>query len=119
VGEGLFTLEFYKNCSKILSDDGILVAQSETPIWLPKLTKGIAKKLKSTFPNIYFYQANIPTYPSGYWSFAFASKKYDPVKDFNLKNYKQLNLPFKYYNGDLHKAAFTLPSFFEDLIHEA
>jgi spermidine synthase len=119
VGEGLFTLEFYQNCSKILSDDGILVAQSETPIWLPKLTKGIAKKLRATFPGVYFYQANIPTYPSGYWSFAFASKKYNPVKDFNLKNYKELNLPFKYYNCDLHKAAFTLPSFFKELIHEA
>jgi spermidine synthase len=29
------------------------------------------------------YQAFIPTYPSGLWSFAFASKKFHPVRDFN------------------------------------
>ena len=119
VGEGLFTPEFYQNCSKLLFDDGILVAQSESPIWLPELIKGIARKLKNTFPDVHFYQANIPTYPSGYWSFAFASKKYHPIKDFREKNYKDLNLSLKYYNSDLHTAAFTLPSFFKELINEA
>lgn len=116
IGEGLFTSEFYRNCFKLLLDDGILVAQSESPIWLPKLIKRIASKLKKVFPNVHFYQANIPTYPSGYWSFAFASKKYHPIKDFKQKRYIDLNLPLKYYNSDLHSAAFTLPSFFRELL---
>lgn len=119
VGEGLFTKEFYQNCLRLLADDGILVAQSESPIWLPKLVKGIAAKLKSVFPRVYFYQANIPTYPSGYWSFAFASKKYHPINDFRKKQYQELNLPLKYYNGDLHLATFILPTFFSKLISDA
>lgn len=119
VGEGLFTKEFYQNCNKLLTSDGILVAQSESPIWFPKLIKGIADKLNSVFPKVYFYQANIPTYPSGYWSFAFASKKYHPVTDFREKRYQQLNLKLKYYNESLHSSTFNLPTFFSELINEA
>lgn len=32
-GEGLFTTEFYQNCFNILSDNGILVNQSESPYY--------------------------------------------------------------------------------------
>lgn len=116
VGEGLFTNEFYYNCLNLLTDDGILVAQSESPIWTPRIVKGIAQKLKAIFPNVYFYQSNIPTYPSGYWSFAFASKKYHPVTDFREKRYHQLNLKLKYYNDELHSATFNLPTFFRELV---
>jgi len=119
VGEGLFTVEFYQNCNKLLTPDGILVAQSESPIWFPKLIKGIAKKLNSVFPKVHFYQANIPTYPSGFWSFAFASKKYHPVTDFRKKRYRELNLKLKYYNDRLHSATFNLPTFFDELINNA
>jgi spermidine synthase len=119
IGEGLFTKEFYQNCFRLLADDGILVAQSESPIWLPKLVRGISAKLKSVFPGVYFYQANIPTYPSGYWSFAFASKKHHPINDFRKTKCRELDLPLKYYNGDLHLATFKLPTFFNELISEA
>ena len=32
-GEGLFTLEFYGNCSKALREDGILINQHESPFY--------------------------------------------------------------------------------------
>ena len=118
VGEGLFTREFYKNCSNLLTSDGILVAQSESPFWTPNLISGIAKKLKAVFPNVHFYQASIPTYPSGYWSFVFASKKYHPLHDFQVKKYRELNLKLKYYNDALHSATFSLPTFFSELTNE-
>ena len=35
----------------------------------------------ATFPVSRVYQAHIPTYPSGYWLFGFASKKYHPIDD--------------------------------------
>jgi spermidine synthase len=57
------------------------------------------------------YQAFIPTYPSGFWSFAFASKKYHPVKDFNRERAKNRGFYTKYYNEDLHLGAFMLPTF--------
>lgn len=118
VGEGLFTREFYKNCFDLLKSDGILVAQSESPFYTPKLISGIAQKLKAVFPKVHFYQASIPTYPSGSWSFVFASKKYHPINDFRKKGYKELDLKLKYYNDGLHSATFNLPTFFSELIND-
>lgn len=118
VGEGLFTPEFYRNCFRLLTDDGILVAQSESPVWMPRLVQGIARKLKSIYPKVHFYQAHIPTYPSGYWAFAYASKKFHPTKDFQEKRYRELNLALKYYNSEVHLSTFNLPTFFRELIHE-
>jgi spermidine synthase len=57
------------------------------------------------------YQAFIPTYPSGLWSFAFASKKYHPVRDFNRQRAASRSFHTRYYNEDLHLGAFMLPTF--------
>ncbi len=115
VGEGLFTREFYRDCFHILNEDGILVNQSESPSWLPEIVRGIYNKLSAVFPKVDFYQAHIPTYPSGHWSFGFASKIYDPLKDFQKARYRNSNLEFRYYNEVLHTGAFALPTFFQNL----
>ncbi len=117
VGEGLFTREFYRNCFNILQDDGLLVAQSESPAWAPELVKGISRKLHAIFPEVHFYQAHIPTYPSGHWAFGLATKKYHPINDFDQKRYDELNLSFKYYNDAIHKGAFALPTFMRELVN--
>jgi spermidine synthase len=116
VGEGLFTREFYRDCYNALNDNGILVNQSESPFWLPKIVKGIHAKLREIFPIFQFYQAFIPTYPSGSWAFGFASKGIHPINDFDQQRYEQLSLDLQYYNDEIHKAAFALPSFFRKLL---
>ncbi len=116
VGEGLFTKAFYQDCYNLLGNDGILVAQAESPAYTPETVQGISQKLGTVFPHLHFYQAFIPTYPSGHWLFAFASKKYHPQKDYREDNYHDLNLSLKYYNSDLHFAAFALPNFVKELI---
>jgi spermidine synthase len=118
VGEGLFTGEFYQDCYNILNDDGILINQSESPAWQPKTVSGISQKLKSVFESVYYYQAHIPTYPSGHWLFGFASKTYHPRKDFRQSRYEKYRLPLKYYNDALHSAAFSLPNFVKELVNE-
>lgn len=119
VGEGLFTSEFYKNCARILTDDGILVAQSESPFWTPELVQSIARKLKSVFPQVLFYQAHIPTYPSGHWVFSFATKKYHPIADYHEDRVLNFPHPMKYYNKEAHRGSFALPTFVGRLIDDA
>jgi spermidine synthase len=116
IGEGLFTREFYQNCFNVLQPTGILVNQAESPIFSAELVGFIAKKMKVIFDNLDFYQANIPTYPSGYWLFGFASKKYHPLKDFQEDRYHKNKLKLKYYNSDLHFASFALPNFVRDIV---
>jgi spermidine synthase len=64
------------------------------------------------------YQAFIPTYPSGMWSFAFASKRHHPVRDFDFDRAKKRRFPTRYYNEDLHRGAFMLPTFARENIAE-
>ena len=77
-GEGLFTKEFYGNCYKALTEDGIMVNQCESPFYEEdaRASQRAHKRIVESFPISKVYQVHIPTYPSGHWLFGFASKKY-------------------------------------------
>ncbi|WP_047384884.1 polyamine aminopropyltransferase [Cetobacterium sp. ZWU0022] len=113
VGEGLFTTEFYKNCFRVLKEDGILVNQHESPYYERYATemKKAHEKIKNIFPIAKVYQFHQPTYASGHWLFGFASKKYDPVSDCNESAWNALGLETNYYNTDIQRAAFALPNY--------
>ena len=117
-GEGLFTREFYGNCYKALKEDGIMVNQHESPYYTYYINsmKRAHKRIKEFFPIARVYQAHIPTYPSGYWLFGFASKKYDPIKDLKEEEWNKLGLKTKYYNTELHRGAFAIPNYVKELL---
>ena len=117
-GEGLFTKEFYGNCHKALKDDGILVNQHESPFYDgdAQACQRAHKRIAGSFEISRVYQAHIPTYPSGHWLFGFASKKYHPVKDLDAKRWKALDIQTRYYNPNLHRGAFALPTYVEELL---
>ncbi len=105
----LFGEEFYKNVYRILSKDGIVVSQFESPFYNSKFQKKMYNLLQSIFKLVRIYNYHNMTYTSGFWSFAFSSKNLHPVRD--LKKDKIQNIELKYYNLDLHKASFKLPQF--------
>ena len=117
-GEGLFTKEFYGNCYKALKEDGIMVNQHESPFYKEDAyaMQRAHKRIVESFPISKVYQAHIPTYPSGHWLFGFASKKYHPINDQRVEEWKSLGLKTKYYNEQLHKGAFALPNFVEEML---
>lgn len=119
-GEGLFSNDFYRDCYRILTDDGILVNQSESPYFEfnVKEMKRANDKLKGIFPISKVYQAHIPTYPSGHWLFGFASKKLDPIKNQDRDGWEKLNLKTKYYNSDIHLGSFMLPQYVKEMLNE-
>lgn len=112
VGEGLFTKEFYGNCYKALSDDGILVNQHESTFYssYANSMKRAHSRIKQFFPTALVYQAHIPTYPSGHWLFGFASKKYDPRTDLKADWWNSLGIKTRYYNTILHQGCFAIPN---------
>jgi len=119
-GEGLFTKEFYGSCYKALKADGILVNQHENPFYPDDAAavRRIHRHIVMSFPLSRLYQAHIPTYPSGHWLFGFSSKKYHPVQHLDAARWNALGLKTRYYNTNLHKAAFALPTYVEDLIKD-
>lgn len=114
---GLFREEFYADVNRALKDDGILVAQTESPwlnvdIMMPEIYQGI----KAAFPITRMYLCYIPTYPCGMWSFTLGSKKYDPLE---VDPSQIIDLGYRYYTPELHHASFALPQFIKELIGEA
>ncbi len=120
-GEGLFTREFYGNCHKALKTHGILVNQHESPFYSEDADacRKAHFNIFSAFPICKVYQAHIPTYPSGHWLFGFASKGLDPLADLHADEWEKLKLDTKYYNTRLHRGAFALPTYVNNLLKEA
>jgi len=110
-GESLFGSDFYKNCYDALTDTGILTAQSESPFFDPDIVSSLYAKAREIFPIVKMYIAFMPSYVSGIWSFLFASKKHDPLEDFQTERFAEKNVFTHYYNADIHSAAFSLPTF--------
>lgn len=116
VGEGLFTTAFYQECHRVLSAEGILINQHESP-YFAEYAENMRKahtKIKKIFDIAKVYQFHMPTYPSGHWLFGFASKKFDPIQDVQVEAWSNFGLHTKYYNTDLHVGAFMLPTFVKE-----
>ena len=109
--KGLFSESFYKNIFNLLKEDGLLVVQAESPFFEMETQKYILESLKSVFPFIYLYNYSNTVYPGGLWSFAFASKKYHPIVDFQKEKWGQVRWNLSYYNEGIHSAAFSQPEF--------
>ena len=76
------------------------------------------RKASHSFPISRVYQAHIPTCSSGYWLFGFASKKYHPLEHLDAKRWKERHIKTWYYTTNLHKGAFMLPRYVEDMLEE-
>ncbi|QHE53869.1 polyamine aminopropyltransferase [Pontibacillus sp. HMF3514] len=108
----LFTKGFYAGISNALKEDGILVAQTDNPWFKADLIQQVYQDVKEIFPITRLYTANIPTYPSGLWTFTMGSKTQDPLE---VPESRFHEIETKYYTKELHKASFVLPKFVKDL----
>jgi spermidine synthase len=108
-GKELFTEEFYISLYKALKKEGIAVTQSESMFYDKDVIKELFSFSKKLFPIVKYYYTLVPSYPSGMIGFSLCSKKYDSFNDKGIKG-------LKYYNADMHKASFKLPSFMEKII---
>ena len=119
-GEGLFTKEFYGNCYKALTEDGIMVNQCESPFYEEdaRASQRAHKRIVESFPISKVYQVHIPTYPSGHWLFGFASKKYHPLRDFDPVAWNMKGIKTRYYTTRLHVGAFALPAYVEEMLRD-
>lgn len=107
---GLFAKEFYQSVYNALREDGLFVAQTESPFANANLIAQVHRDVREIFPIVNLYLAHIPTYPTGMWSFTMGSKKYHPL---DVQTCRVTGT--KYYTTDVHRAAFALPPFVEEI----
>ncbi|WP_126425266.1 polyamine aminopropyltransferase [Brevibacillus marinus] len=102
----LFEQEFYRNIYNALKKDGVMVCQSQSPIFHFELVEHIHRSIKSLFPVTHMYTAVVPTYPGGLWSFTLGSKRElpDPAQ-------LRFDIEAQYVNEGILKRCFQLPQF--------
>jgi len=121
--EGLFSDEFYKNCHKVLKQDGILVTQGESPKFNQSAFCGINSTMKKHFgkEKVFAMLFYATTYPTGMWSFQLASKTaWHPVNNLDAAAADAFTSKHElhYYNEGIHRNAFALPNFVKTLLNE-
>lgn len=112
---GLFSASFYRSIWRALAEDGLCLAQTESPFFNRDLISRVYRDMAGVFPLVRLYLACIPTYPGGLWSFTLGSKKYDPLQ---VEAEKIPDLGTRYYSPAVHKSAFVLPPFVAELVAE-
>jgi spermidine synthase len=110
---GLFAKDFYRSIHDALGEDGIFVAQTESPFFNKELISSVFRDIKSVFPIAKLYLCFVPTYPGGLWSFTIGSKRHDPM---DVQEIITDGMGCKYYSREVHKAAFVLPPFVKELL---
>ena len=105
----LFQAPFYRTVHRALRAGGIMVTQSESPLYHAEILRGILREIHEVFGNAHPYHFPMPTYPSGWWSCTLASKGPHPLRDARLGDVARRSFQTKHYNEETHRAAFALP----------
>ena len=79
--KGLFNNDFYSECRRILRKKGIFAIQSESPEAFRKTHIEIVKSLRKIFVFADPLYGSVPMYPSGLWSWTFATIQKPFYKD--------------------------------------
>jgi len=119
-GALLFTEGFYADCKKRLKKEGIFVNQNGVPFLQEEEIPLTLKNRAPHFEYVEFFVAPVPTYAGGFMAFGFASDvDYGNIEERVLeKRCEDVNGSFFYYTPKIHKAAFALPQFMLNQIHE-
>lgn len=110
----LFQENYFTLMKSALRPGGMVCSQAGT-IWNDiELVTTTLNFCRNQFPSAAYGYASVPTYPSGQIGFVMGSleenKKFDaPLLTFSKDVEEKMNL--RYYNSDVHKAAFVLPTF--------
>ncbi|XP_022945657.1 spermidine synthase-like [Cucurbita moschata] len=119
----LFEKPFFASVAKALRPGGVVCTQAES-IWLHmKIIEDIVTNCRQVFKgSVNYAWTTVPTYPSGVIGFMLCSTEGPPV-DFKhpvnpveVNGIDTPNNPLKFYNSEIHSAAFCLPSFAKKII---
>jgi len=106
---GLFNRDFYTGCHSQLRDGGCFITQSESPIMLKDVHLEMVRTIGDVFGIAHPLYGPVPLYPSGAWSWTWASKGVDRFAIDHARA-TAIEAQSKYWNRDIHRGAFALPN---------
>ncbi|CAH9071245.1 unnamed protein product [Cuscuta europaea] len=124
----LFEKPFFQSVAKALRPGGVVCTQAES-IWLHMhIIEDIVANCRQVFKgSVNYAWTTVPTYPSGVIGFMLCSTE-GPEVDFKKPinplsseddSHTETKGSLKFYNSEIHSAAFCLPSFAKKIIEKA
>ncbi len=104
----LFTDSFYAECKRILTKKGILATQSESPESFQNIHIHILKSLNKIFKLSETMYSFVPIYPSGIWSWTFASEEELNLSKVDYKEVMKIERDCDVWNLNFQNAAFKM-----------
>ncbi len=117
-GEILFEKDFYAHGKKALRANGLMAVQAESFFLHPDEVQKIVKNMKALYRHLGYAYSLIPTFTGGHVGICIGSDGSDPSQPSRPVS-KSFQAGLKYYNPEIHEAAFVLPRFAQRLIKEA
>ena len=109
---GLFTQVFYADCLNALAEGGILVQQSESPLYDMDILKAMHRAMRAagfTDSRTLFFPQTV--YPSGWWS-ATMARRGAALDGFRVDDARNKPFETRYYNAEIHQGSLAQPEFF-------
>nr|WP_321984389.1 polyamine aminopropyltransferase [uncultured Lichenicoccus sp.] len=120
VGEVLFADEFYRNCARVLSGDGIIVNQCGVPFMQSDELRETSLRRARFFPHVTAYVAAVPTYVGGFMTLGLASNAQGLTLDVQTIRQRAAQAGIlrttRYWSPELHAAAFVLPPYIAECL---
>jgi len=115
----LFEAPFYQDVARSLAEDGLMVAQSSSPLFMEDELRSQVANVRQAFPIVRTYLGCVPTYPGSLWSYTIGSKLHDPLavrREAIATRLRESGIEPRYYSPDVHHAAFALPPFVAEIV---
>ncbi len=107
--EGLFNRAFYEGAKRLLKPDGLFACQSESPTVYEDVFFAIQRTTREVFGASRPYFGSVLLYGAGLWTWTVAGAA-DPSEP-EPARVRAIEAGCRYYNADIHRAAFAQPSF--------
>jgi spermidine synthase len=112
----LFSEDFFHHCHRALTPKGVMVGQSESPLFHLELIKHYHRTARKVgfgdVASLHFHQC---TYPSGWWTVTVATKE-GSADRFREQDAAQRPFKTSYYTPAIHRGALAQPAFVEEAL---
>ncbi|MSO64215.1 MAG: polyamine aminopropyltransferase [Alphaproteobacteria bacterium] len=118
-GEVLFGESFYRACSTLLTERGVVITQNGVPFNQGAELTATTRQFGRLFRHHGCYLIVVPTYDLGFMALGWGSLGLDlaqPDVAEVRRRYDALGLKTRYYNPAIHQAVFALPNFVRDFV---
>ena len=115
----LFEHPFYADCRARLGENGILVTQSGVTFMQEEEARDTHARMKALFADAWLYLTQVPTYGAGFMTLGWGSRstapRATPLEEIE-RRFRAADIETRYYNPEVHVAAFGLPTYIRALM---